>query len=137
MDKVKASGALTSIIPLDLTKDEDQQVVLQWIQHPAVKGVFVAPPCETANAARKMDIPGGNLPKPLRSLEEPDGMSTLCGLDLVRVSAAHVLYAFTAEFLAEHQACGYCGKRPKVDTPSCQFPTSGDNLCNLSGGSST
>ena len=69
VDKVKTTGALTSIIPLDLTKDEDQQAVFNWIriQHPAVKGAFLAPPCGTASQARNSDIPGEDPPKPLRS----------------------------------------------------------------------
>jgi hypothetical protein len=61
-----------------------------------VKGVFVAPPCGTASAARNIDIPGEDPPKPLRSFEQPDGISGLSGLDLVRVSAANVLYSFCA-----------------------------------------
>ena len=42
VDKVKTTCALTSIIPLDLTKDEDQQAVSigYGIQHPAVKAHF-------------------------------------------------------------------------------------------------
>ena len=59
----------------------------------------MAPPCGTASAAREIKIPGMNPPKPLRTLEEPDGISTLSGLDLVRVSAANVLYSFCAEVL--------------------------------------
>lgn len=35
-------------------------------------------------------------PKPLRSIEEPLGLSSLSGLDLVRVTAANGLYSFTA-----------------------------------------
>lgn len=159
VDKTKAAGALTSIISLDLTRDEDQRAVLNWIRHPAVKGVFLAPPCGTASAARSMDLPGGNPPKPLRSLEEPDGISGLSGIDSKRVGAANILYAFCADVLelccalgklfmlenprksffwlttawieshcasqlyfAEHQACGYGGKRPKWTRLAANFP---------------
>ena len=99
VDKTKAAGALTSIVPLDLTKDEDQQAVFSWLRHPAVRGVFLAPPCGTASAARSIDIPGERPPQPLRSLDEPDGISGLSGTDLTRVSAANILYAFCAEVL--------------------------------------
>ena len=92
---------MTSIIPLDLTKLDDQQAVLKWIQHPAVKGVFVAPPCGTASAARNIELPWTNAPKPLRSVEQLDGLDNLSGLDMLRVSAANVLYAFAAEMVAE------------------------------------
>ena len=39
-----------------------------------------------------------NPPRPSRSFEEPDGLSTLKGLDLLRVGAANMLYAFAADF---------------------------------------
>ena len=64
VDKTKAAGALTSIVPLDLTKDEDQQAVFSWLRHPAVRGIFLAPPCGTASAARSIDIPGEHLRNP-------------------------------------------------------------------------
>jgi len=31
VDKTRTPGALVAIVPLDLTKHEDQQAVLQWI----------------------------------------------------------------------------------------------------------
>ena len=99
VDKMRAPGALVQIVPLDLTKHEDQQAVLQWIRHEAVKGVFLAPPCGTASAAREIKIPGMNPPKPLRTLEEPDGISTLTELDLLRVSSANMLYSFCTDVL--------------------------------------
>ena len=55
--KTRSAGSLVRIIPLDLTKLKDQQAVLDWIRHPAVKAVYVAPPCGTASAARNIDIP--------------------------------------------------------------------------------
>ena len=60
--KHRSAGALASIIPLDLTKTDNQQAVLKWIQHPALKGVFVAPPCRTASAARNIELPVPNAP---------------------------------------------------------------------------
>ena len=116
VDKVKSAGALTNIIPLDLTKEEDQQAVFHWIRHPAVRGVFVAPPCGTASAARNIDLPGEDppRPKPLRSLEQPDGISGLKGVDLVRVSAANVLYSFSAEVL---ELCCSLGKLFMLENP--------------------
>lgn len=114
VDKTRAHGALVSIVPLDLTKHEDQQAVIQWIKHPAIKGVFLAPPCGTASAAREIRIPGMNPPQPLRTLEEPDGISTLNGLDLVRVSAANMLYSFCAEVL---ELCCLLGKLFMLENP--------------------
>ena len=99
VEKTRSSGSLVSIIPVDLTKWEEQQAVLNWVRHPAVKGVFLAPPCGTASAARAINIPGEDPPKPLRTLEEHDGISSLKGTDLIRVSAANILYGFTVEVL--------------------------------------
>jgi site-specific DNA-cytosine methylase len=114
VDKTKTAGALTSIIPLDLTKDEDQKTVFQWLQHPAVKGVFLAPPCGTASAARNIELPGEDASRPLRSFEEPDGISGLTGLDLQRASAANILYAFCAEVL---ELCCKLGKLFMSENP--------------------
>ena len=105
-------------MPLDLTKHEDQQAVFRWLRHPAVRGVFLAPPCGTASAARHIDIPGENPPKPLRSMEEPDGISGLTGVDLVRVSAANILYAFCAEVL---ELCCSLGKLFMPENPKNSF----------------
>ena len=99
VDKVRSQGSLVSIIQLDLTEHEQQQTVLQWVRHPAVAGVFLAPPCGTASAARQIQFPKESLPVPLRTLEEPDGIASLTGTDLLRVSAANMLYSFATEVL--------------------------------------
>ena len=99
VDRTRAHGALASIIPMDLTKPSDQMTLFEWIKHPAVKGVFLAPPCGTASAAREIALPGQHAPKPLRTLDEPDGVSTLSGNDMLRVSAANILYEFTASVM--------------------------------------
>ena len=88
-----------SVIQLDLTSYEQQRVVLQWIRHPGVKGVFLAPPCGTASAARQIWLPKESAPEPLRTLEHPDGLPSLTGVDLARVSAANILYSFATEVL--------------------------------------
>jgi len=99
VDKTRHTGSLAGIISLDLTKIEDQRLVLQWLDHPAVRAVFLAPPCGTASAARMIELVGEDAPRPLQSFEEPDGLSSLHGTDLLRVSAANILYAFTAEIV--------------------------------------
>ena len=99
VDKTKHPGLLAGVISLDLTSTADQQLVLEWLEHPAVKAVFIAPPCGTASAARAIDLPGENAPRPLRTLDEPDGIQGLTANELARVSAANILYAFTVEVL--------------------------------------
>ena len=60
--------------------------------------VVLAPPCGTASRAR--DIPaysnGKRIAHPLRSGQHPDGLPSLQGHDLARVTSANSLYAFTA-----------------------------------------
>lgn len=114
VDKVWSHGSLASIIPLDLTKPEDQATVLEWIKHPAVKGVFLAPPCGTASTARQIHLPGENAPMPLRTADEPNGISTLSGRDMLRVSAANILYEFTADVM---DLCTLLNKACMVENP--------------------
>jgi hypothetical protein len=64
-----------------------------------VHAVFLAPPCGTASAARFIELPNEKAPRPLRTPEEPDGVSDLEGVELERVSAANILYAFTVEVM--------------------------------------
>ena len=44
--------------------------------------VFLAPPCGTASAARFIELPNEKAPRPLRTPEEPDGVSDLEGVEL-------------------------------------------------------
>ena len=99
VDKNRSKGSLVSVLQLDLTNYEHQRVVLQWINHSAVRGVFLAPPCGTASAARQIWLPKESAPEPLRTLEHPDGLPSLTGVDLARVSAANILYSFATEVL--------------------------------------
>lgn len=116
VDKTRHVGSLVSVVPMDLTRLEDQQAVLAWIRHPAVRAVFLAPPCGTSSAARNIEIPGELAPRPLRSIEQPDGLDTLQGVDLARVSAANVLYAFAAEILCDATSMEsfLCWKTPET-----------------------
>ena len=61
-----------------------------------------APSCGTASTARERPIPGVPLhqqPQPLRSKTEPDGLSTLQGIDAQRVALANESYRVTAFLL--------------------------------------
>ncbi|CAJ1376968.1 unnamed protein product [Effrenium voratum] len=63
---------------------------------PASLGAFMAPPCGTSSKARCIQRVGENLPKPLRTSLQPDGVPGLSGADFARVSAANCLYDFAA-----------------------------------------
>ena len=82
VDKTKQAGMLAGGISLDLTSLADQILVFQWLEHPSVHAVFLAPPCGTASAARFIELPNEKAPRPLRTPEEPDGVSDLEGVEL-------------------------------------------------------
>ena len=97
VDKVMPKAPKALVTKLDLTLISNQLLVLSWIRNPQIKAVFLAPPCGTASAARNIqreDDP--NLPKPLRSLDFPDGLPGLHGVDLLRVEQSNILYDFSA-----------------------------------------
>ena len=86
------------VTQLDLTLYATQQLVLNWIRMPQVRAVFIAPPCGTASLARTIHLDGvPNLPQPLRTLEQPDGVDGLEGTDSLRVDQSNALYDFAAE----------------------------------------
>ena len=107
VDKHRNRNALATIIQLDLTLEGDQKLVMDWLEHPSVIGLFWAPPCGTASAAREIMLEDEtDLPKPLRTVLEPDGISFLHGLDAVRVSQANQLYSFCGETFDKCQELG-------------------------------
>ena len=86
------------ITQLDLTQFATQKLVLEWIRMPQVQAVFMAPPCGTASKARTIQLEGvPNLPQPLRTLEQPDGVENLSDTDFQRVEQSNMLYDFSAE----------------------------------------
>ena len=98
VDKHLQRRSLARVVQLDLTKHHDQQLVLSWLQNPNVLGIFWAPPCGTCSKAREIDLPDcDDPPRPLRSVDEPDGFTFLQGTDLLRVSQANIIYSFVAE----------------------------------------
>ena len=97
VDKIVAKAPKVMVTKLDLTQFSTQQLVFDWIRMPQVKAVFLAPPCGTASLARNIqfeDMP--DMPQPLRSLEQPDGLDDLSDIDFLRVGPANILYDFSA-----------------------------------------
>ena len=93
MDKILSKSPKVMITKLDLTQVATQQLVLEWIRMPQVKAVFVAPPCGTASRARTIKIAGEeNLPQPLRTADQPDGVDNLEGWDFLRVESNQIFY---------------------------------------------
>jgi hypothetical protein len=97
VDKLVSRSPKVMVTKLDLTKHETQQLVLDWIRLPQVKAVFLAPPCGTASKARTIQLEGEqNLPRPLRTWEQPDGVDDLTGWEFLRIEQSNILYDFVA-----------------------------------------
>ena len=78
VDKFVPKSPKVMITKLDLTQSCNQQLVFDWISLPQVRGVFLAPPCGTASLACNIQDPEEpDLPQPLRSWDEPDGLQNL------------------------------------------------------------
>ena len=99
---------------MDITTTQDQLAVLEWVKKPAVKGVFLAPPCGTASTAGQIELPGERGPRPLRSIDAPDGLPGLSSTEMLRVGAANVLYEITAQVM---DLCTAVGKFCVVENP--------------------
>ena len=86
------------VLQLDLREPGAQQLLLSTLKCLLPALVVLAPPCGTASRAR--DIPaysnGKRIANPLRSGQHPDGLPSLQGHDLARVTSANSLYAFSA-----------------------------------------
>ena len=84
------------VLQLDLREPGAQQL-LSTLRCLLPALVVLAPPCGTASAR---DIPaygnGKRIAHPLRSGQHPDGLPSLQGHDLARVTSANSLYAFAA-----------------------------------------
>ena len=106
---------------LDLTQADDVQALLDIITLEAdhLDLVHLAPPCGTSSAARNKPVPhaarhGVPVPQPLRSTTEPQGLSTLVGVDLLRVQQANALYEAVG-VIVRH--CIALGVRVSVENP--------------------
>ena len=120
MDK-SSQRSRFAIHRLDLTQPADVQALLEIITLEAdnLDLVHLAPPCGASSAARNKPIPqavqhGKPVPQPLRSPTEPQGLSTLAGVDLDRVQQANALYQAVG-VIARH--CIALGVRVSVENP--------------------
>eukprot|EP00973_Karenia_brevis_P006559 892588-Karenia_brevis.AAC.1 len=61
-----------------------------------IRYVHFAPPCGTATRAREIRRAHGPDPKPLRSVDHPNGLPNLSGDAKAKVDSANLLYEFVA-----------------------------------------
>ena len=91
------------IIKLDLSKESDQAIVWKLLDDNDIAFVHIGPPCGTFSRAREKALPkrmrqrGYKGPPPLRSLNHPEGLPDLEGINAVKVAKANVLTNFACE----------------------------------------
>ena len=100
VDVKDASGH--PVVKLDLLAVSGVTLLWEFLKSGQFLYVHMAPPCSTASAARF--IPGG--PRPLRSAQEPDGLSGLSFSQRVQVSNANRLYCLCKDVALFCQAHG-------------------------------
>ena len=104
--KANQHRAKSVVLNLDMATTEGQSAILLMVESPLVIAVSMAPPCGTASRARERPVPhhlrarGAPQPPPLRTNAEPYGLSTLSGLNLIRVVQANKIYEFCAKIAA-------------------------------------
>ena len=79
------------IVKLNLLHKNSVALVLRLLETRKILFVHMAPPCSTSSQARMIQRTARD-PKPLRSWQEPDGLTGLSFLDRNRVSQANRLY---------------------------------------------
>ena len=95
-NKPTAKQARAPVINLDL-RDPEQQDRL-WPELRRANVVWIAPPCGTSSAARRIPLHGRHKgPRPLRSRAHPDGVPGLTSTDAARVASANALYGFASK----------------------------------------
>ena len=96
VDNVRMPRRKGKIIQLDLLLLSHQGLLWKWLGSPGLVAVWLAPPCGTSSRAREIPFPGEDEPRPLRSVECPEGLPGLGPSDAERVAKANELYRLTA-----------------------------------------
>eukprot|EP00435_Cladocopium_sp_Y103_P055547 s1794_g18.t1 len=101
------------ICVFDLTVADDVNALIEFLEKAAdcILAIWIAPPCGTSSRAREKRLPelealGMKVPAPLRSLEQPDQLDGLEGLDKIKVETANLLY--DAVYVLASKACDLC-----------------------------
>ena len=112
-------------LQLDLRKESTWTFVKRVFDSRRVVWVHVAPPCGTASRARGI----GAGPKPLRSMTQPWGLSSLCEGDRARVDSANAIYRQCADFCSWMLNCqpatGFTVENPATLLVMASAPLSG------------
>ena len=95
------------VICLDLTREDHQELIMQWALTDRCLWVHFGVPCGTASRARfrrlNKRVHG---PPPLRSLKWPNGLPNVRGTNLLRLRAANRLYSFMSKLILQLDGAG-------------------------------
>lgn len=103
VDHIVKAGCKAPISKLNLEKEDNIALVLEWVRHSKCKYVRLGVPCGTASRAREIPLEG---PYPLRSPEHPDGLPNLSQRDRERVRKANLVYAAACRIILACHASG-------------------------------
>ena len=103
----KVNKQRVKVVCLDLTREDHQSLVEQWLLSGRCLWVHFGIPCGTASRARfrrlSRKIHG---PPPLRNSRYPDGIPGVKGLHLIKLRAANKLYSFMRKLILQLDKAG-------------------------------
>ena len=103
---------IAPVVRFDLTDVKGQASIRRLLLEERPAYAHAAPPCGTMSRARDKPIPlalrrlGAPCPPPLRSNRFPEGLPSLSGLDLQKVTLANTLADFVGEVMEEFMVWG-------------------------------
>ena len=112
LDKIRKRGSKTTIFVFDITKADNRELLMHWLESPLVCWVHMAPVCGTCSRAREIDNGG---PPPLRSNEFPMGLPSLGPEERGRVEKANELYVYACTIF---EKCHIKGILVTMENPS-------------------
>ena len=105
VDKIRKTGAYSTIVQLDLRNLEHRALLEEWMQSDLFCWLHLAPACGTASRARNIQRHWSD-PKPLRSDDCPHGLPNLSEQDTTRVLIANDLFSYSCKLFQTASAKG-------------------------------
>ena len=108
----------------DILKQDTQKTFIDALVQGWICGMAAGPPCETWSRAREHQLTTGDGPRPVRSGEQPEGLSQLSLRELRQVLFGSQLLAVSAVLLTLCWIHGICGvlehpaEPPRATSPS-------------------
>ena len=88
------------VLRIDLSTMAGQTLLWRILKEPRVFAIHLGPPCGTSSRAREIKRKFGFSPRPLRSVQHPDGLPNLAPRDHARVETANSLYQLSGAVMA-------------------------------------